>query len=95
MWTPNLLKLFVAVTALIGSTVVAAYDTSIKNDSHLGSMILAANPHHAPHWTPHGGHGWWHWNGHRWHWIQYHKGYHHNWHQNWHHGGQGGHGGGH
>ncbi|HEO1452023.1 TPA: VrrB [Legionella pneumophila] len=102
MWTLKMLKLFVAVAALAGSTAVtAAFDTSIKNDSQLGSMILAANVPHAPHWTPHGGHGRWHWSGHRWHWIQYHQNWHHNWHQNWHqqnwhqqnwqHGGHGGH----
>ncbi|HHS2921705.1 TPA: VrrB [Legionella pneumophila] len=98
MWTLKTLKRFVAVAALIGSTAVAAaFDTSVKNDSQLGSMILAASVHHPPHWTPHGGHGKWHWDEHRWHWIQYHYKWHHNWHQNWHqqnwhHGGQGGHG---
>ncbi|MFC7781330.1 VrrB [Legionella taurinensis] len=94
MWTLKTLKLFVAVATLIGSTAVAAaFDTSVKNDSPLGSMILASNIPHPPHWKPHGGQGQWHWNGHQWHWIQYHYKWHQNWHQqNWHHGGQGGHG---
>lgn len=44
MWILNILKLFVAVAVLIGSTMVAAaYNTSIKNNSQLGSVVLAAN----------------------------------------------------